>query len=231
MIRWLNSRAGLLYLKCPHWSWCRNAHLGVCAPIREPGVVLKIRPSVKTAPSLLKTFSWSSCLGCVITKLLMHPWPGLQVRARAAPGAPAVLRGRHVCAERLGEHRPAHLCPLQPGESLPWHPALLGPCRSWELTQPWDGLAGKGIEDYPDPIPFHNTSLLEALSSLALNIPGVGHPQLPQALTTLSGRNSFPISDLNLFSFNLKSFLFILSLHNLICNEVFQVLGISQYLI
>lgn len=42
--------------------------------------------------------------------------PGLQVRPRAAPGAPALLRGGHGGPERLGEHSPAHLRPLQPGQ-------------------------------------------------------------------------------------------------------------------
>lgn len=41
---------------------------------------------------------------------------GLQVRPRAAPGAPALLRGGHGSPERLGEHGPAHLRPLQPGQ-------------------------------------------------------------------------------------------------------------------
>lgn len=41
---------------------------------------------------------------------------GLQVRPRAAPGTPALLRGGHGGPERLREHGPAHLCPLQPGE-------------------------------------------------------------------------------------------------------------------
>lgn len=116
IFRCLNSSTGLLCLKCLHWSWCRNAHLAACAPIREPGVVLKTEPSIKTTPSVLKIFLWKSCLGCVITKILLHPCPGLQVRTRATPGAPPVLRRRHVRAERLGEHGPAHLCPLQPGE-------------------------------------------------------------------------------------------------------------------
>lgn len=42
--------------------------------------------------------------------------PGLQVRPRAASGTPAFLRGGHGGPERLREHGPAHLCPLQPGE-------------------------------------------------------------------------------------------------------------------
>lgn len=94
----------------------RNAHLGACSPIREPGMLLKIRPSVKTAPSLLKIFPWTS--SSVITRTLMHPCPGLQVRTCPTPGASPVLWRWHVRAECLGEHGPAHLCPLQPGESL-----------------------------------------------------------------------------------------------------------------
>lgn len=85
------------------------------------------------------------------------------------------------------------------------------------------GWLGRELEDYPVPIPFHYTLLRQSLSNLALNILGMGLSQLPQGLTTLSGRNSFPISDLNLQSFNLKPFPFILSLY-FICDEVLQVL-------
>lgn len=86
------------------------------------------------------------------------------------------------------------------------------------------GWLGRELEDYPVPIPFHYTLLHQSLSNLALNILGMGLSQLPQGLTTLSGRNSFPISDLNLQSFNLKPFPFILSLYYFICDEVLQVL-------
>lgn len=65
------------------------------------------------------------------------PSPGLSPRARAASGAPPVLRGGHERAERLGEHGPARLRPLQPGGSRP----LLSSNSHWllqsELNSHW----------------------------------------------------------------------------------------------
>lgn len=52
--------------------------------------------------------------------LLSLAMTGLSLRPCAAPGASAVLRRGHECAECLWQHGPAHLCPLQTGESMPW---------------------------------------------------------------------------------------------------------------
>lgn len=54
------------------------------------------------------------CVGFPLTARTLVA--GLQIRPRAASGAPALLRGRHGGPERLGEHGPAHLRPLQPGQ-------------------------------------------------------------------------------------------------------------------
>lgn len=179
----------MLYLKCPHRSWCSNAHLDACAPIREPGMLPKIRPSVKTAPSLLKIFPWKS--SCVITKTLMHPCPDLQVRTCPTPGASPVLWRWHVRAERLGEHSPAHLCPLQPGESLCpvtdpcWPPAATEMSPAGVGSSQNHGLAWKrtGRLSSSNPLPLHLVAPIPVQPSLEhsrdgpfTTSPGPHHP-------------------------------------------------------
>ncbi|TRZ06221.1 hypothetical protein HGM15179_020886, partial [Zosterops borbonicus] len=65
--------------------------------------------------------------------------PGVSLRARAAPGAPPVLRRGHDGPERLRKHRPAHLRPLQPGKLCPGSPLPRGQQGNPELQQP-DGV-------------------------------------------------------------------------------------------
>lgn len=67
------------------------------------------------------------------------------------------------------------------------------------------GWLGRELEDYPVPIPFHYTLLRQSLSNLALNILGMGLSQLPQGLTTLSGRNFFLLLHLSMLSRSGKS--------------------------
>jgi len=67
---------------------------------------------------------------------------------------------------------------------------------------------------------FHQTSLLKAQSSLALDTAGEGAAtaslgSLGQGLTTRTGKNSFLICNLNLPSFSLKPLPLVLSLHAL----------------
>jgi len=68
---------------------------------------------------------------------------------------------------------------------------------------------------------FHQTRLLKALSSLALNTAREGaapasQGNLCQGLTTLIRKNLFLISNLNLLSFSLKPSLLVLSLQALV---------------
>lgn len=75
--------------------------------------------------------------------------PGLQVRARAAPGTSALLRGRHERPERLGEHGTAHLRPLQPGQRECAGQGAVGDGggASWLALCP----AGPGGKGHPEP--------------------------------------------------------------------------------
>ena len=68
---------------------------------------------------------------------------------------------------------------------------------------------------------FHQTRLLSSPSSLALNTAREGAAtaflgSLGQGLTTLTGKNFFLISHLNLPSFSLQPFPLVLSLHTLV---------------
>ena len=68
---------------------------------------------------------------------------------------------------------------------------------------------------------FHQPRVLRAPSNLALNPAREGAAtaslaNLGQGLTTLMGKNFFPISNLNLPSFSLEPFPLVLSLHPLV---------------
>jgi len=87
---------------------------------------------------------------------------------------------------------------------------------------------GRDLKDHLVPTPpamgrdiFHQPRLLRAPSNMALNTAREGAAtaslgNLGQCLTTLMGKNFFPISHQNLPSFSLEPFPHVLSLHTLV---------------
>jgi len=103
-----------------------------------------------------------------------------------------------------------------------------GGARSWKDIESQNGLGWKGPYRSSSSSPpamsrdtFHYTRLLRAPSSLALNIAGEGTAtaslgNLCQCPVTLTVKNFFLLSTLNLPSFSLKPLPLVLSLHALV---------------
>lgn len=105
---------------------------------------------------------------------------GLQVRPRAASGAPAVLRGGHGGPERLREHGPAHLRPLQPGQRAHYpRPPLPAPAVCTRGCCPPGALRGgvwlsTGAGAEPHRRAPNNTPVVSPACCLEVPGPGAG---------------------------------------------------------